>query len=212
MSKRVLIFTLLIILIAAIGFLVFQKAQKKAPLPTHRNIDISGQPTLNKNGKVQIVAFEDMKCSNCKRYATELYPEIKKQYIDTGEASYTTITLAFIPGSEPAANAALCAAEQKTEFYFDFTDYLFANQPDEMLNWATRETLLDFASHVDGINKEALASCMNSDRYSKRIAENMQIAQAAMPDMVATPSIFINGYKLNQLNMDAVNALVTRSS
>ena len=208
MNKRVLILTIILVLVAAAAFIFIQKKRHAANLPPHREIDISGQPTLNKDAKIQIVAFEDLKCSNCKRYNVELYPEIKKQYLDTGKASYTTITLAFIPGSIPAANAALCAAEQKTEFYFDFTDYIFHNQPSEMLNWATSETLLEFAGHVEGINKEALKSCMSSDRYNSRISLNMKIAQTAMPEVVATPAIFINGYQLEQLNMDAVNKLV----
>lgn len=212
MSKRTLTVTLIFVLIAAAAFALIQRKANMKNLPSHKNIDISGQPTLNKDGKIQIVAFEDLKCSNCKRYNTELFPEIKKQYIDTGKASYTTITLAFIPGSEPAGNAALCLAEQDNNYYFEFTDYVFANQPDEMLNWATTETLLDFASHVDGINKEALESCMNSNRYNKRIAMNLELAEKAMPKQVGTPAIFINGYKLNQLNMDAANQLVMDSA
>lgn len=212
MNKRVLISTLIFVIIAAVAFVLIQKKANRPDLPPHKNIDISGQPTLNKGAPIQIIAFEDLKCSNCKRYSTELYPEIKKQYIDTGKASYTTITLAFLPGSEPAGNTALCLAEQDSNYYFEFADYVFANQPNEMLNWATTETLLDFASHVNGINQEALESCMNSNRYSKRIARNLELAEKAMPEQVATPAIFINGYKLQQFNMEAINQLVKDSA
>ena len=212
MNKRVLISTIFIMLIAATAFILVQRKVNHPDLAPKKSIDISGQPTLNKGANIQIVAFEDLKCSNCKRYNTELYPDIKKQYIDTGKASYTNVTLAFLPGSEPAGNAALCLAEQSDAYYFEFTDYVFQNQPDEMLNWATPETLLEFASHVNGYNKTALESCMESNRYKNRIELNLKLAEKIMPEQVGTPAIFINGYKLTQLDMDGVNQLIKASS
>ena len=40
----------------------------------------------NKNAKITIIAYESLTCSHCANFHNDVYPQLKKEYIDTGLA------------------------------------------------------------------------------------------------------------------------------
>lgn len=178
-------------------------------LPKPISIDTTNQPTLGKSHvKIHLVAFEDLKCSNCARFNVEIFPYIKKQLIDTGIANYTMINLAFVPGSMPAANAARCVYAQNKKLFFDFTEYLFQNQPPENQDWATIPALMIDAGKIKGINTDQLAQCMINNSYEAFIQNNLKIAMKAMGQEVQTPALYINGIKVDPLTKKQINIII----
>ena len=130
------------IIVSALAFGLTAKSTR----PKSANIETTNQPTLiNPKAPVQIVTFEDLKCPNCAGFSNELLPIIKKKYINKGIAKYSLITLAFLPSSIPARNAALYIYEQNKNYFFPFITYLYQHQPDEAQDWATIPRLLQFA-------------------------------------------------------------------
>ena len=63
---------------------------------------------------VTIIEFSDLQCHHCARNALNTFPEIKRNYIDTGKVRYVArdFPLAMHPFAMPAAIAARCAGEQ----------------------------------------------------------------------------------------------------
>lgn len=207
MNKTLVSITLSILAILLLGVLAFNKAQR-VDLPPQKQINIEGQPSMGQ-GTITFVAFEDMKCSNCKRYDQEIYPHIKSQYIDTGKARYVLIPLAFLNNSMPAGNAALCVYHQKSELFFEYVDYLYRHQPDEALDWATPETLIEFAQHVSGIDISALTTCIQNHTYYTQLQQNLGLAGEVMGDTVQTPSLYINGYLVTPMTIEQIEKLST---
>lgn len=68
----------------------------------------------NKDAKITIVEFADLECPFCKRYFTETFSQLKKDYIDTGKVAYyyRHFPLDFHPLARPFAQASECANEQ----------------------------------------------------------------------------------------------------
>lgn len=206
MNKTLVSITLSILAILLIGLLAFNKAHR-VDLPAAKHINIDGQPTIGE-GKLTFVVFEDMKCSNCKRYDAEVYPHIKSHYIDTGKARYVLVPLAFIQNSAPAGNAALCVYHQKPELFFSYVDYLYQHQPDEALDWATPETLTQFAQHIPGIDLNAFATCIKNNTYYTQLQKNLGLAGEVMGDTVQTPMVYINGYAVSPLSIEQIEKIV----
>ncbi len=196
--RKAVILTLLLIILVGVGFYFFKP---HAPLPKSVEIDTSNQPSLGKeNAKIHIVAFEDLKCGNCMRYSTTIFPTIKKELIDTGKANYTLINLAFIPGSLPAANAARCVYQQNPASFFDFVDYIYNHQPAESDDWATIPTLMQMASHIPSIDSNKLSECLVKSPNTEFINSNMKLAEKIMgASNVATPAIYVNGISVQPL-------------
>ncbi len=202
-----LIIAVIAIAVVVVAAAIFFKPSTK--LPKQVRIDTTGQPTMgNANAKVHIIAFEDLKCPNCMRFNTTLLPKVKKKFVDSGIAKYTMITLAFIPGSMPAANAARCLYKQNKKLYFPFVKYIYFHQPSEEQNWATVPTLLQFASKIKGVNKPALEQCLVKSPYTGFINKNLQIANKVMGGQVATPTLFVNGRIVRPLTMKRLQTLI----
>jgi protein-disulfide isomerase len=207
-ARLVLLTSAVIILL--IGAFFFLKPTTKPDLPKTAKIDIANHPQLgDPQKKTQIVVFEDLKCVNCKAFNKILFPQIKRQYLDTGKANYTFILLAFIPGSIPAGNAALCLHEQNPKYFFPFVEYLFDHQPPEEEDWATIPALLDFAKKATPeANSKALEQCIFLNKYSAQLQKNLDLAARLMKGSIATPTVYVNGVQVNPLSMKKINQLI----
>jgi len=208
MRIRPLIIITAIVAIVVSVLAVALTPQTKLPKPV--NIPTTGQPILgSSSAPITIVAFEDLKCGNCKRYNNLLFPKIKKKYIDTGIAKYTMVIVAFIPGSIPAANAALCLYHQDKSFYYSFIKYLYANQPPEQDNWATIPTLLKFAkASTPKANLKALSNCIFASQHTDKISANFKLGMKIMNGRLATPTLYVNGMIVQPLTMKRIDQLI----
>lgn len=203
--KVLMVFTLILAVIIGIAIVSYKASGR---LPKAVNIPTENQPTTgNANAKLHFVVFEDLKCHNCMRYNVEMYPTIKKEFIDTGKAKYTVINVAFIQGSLPAANAARCVYMQNKNAFFQYVETIYLNQPPETQNWATLPVLVNFANNIPNINKKKLSQCIYKSPYTDLIQNNFKIAKQVMGGVVATPTIFINGYIVKPLTLRRIRQI-----
>lgn len=82
----------------------------------------------NPNAKVALIEFTDLQCPYCARFATTVFPELRRRYIDTGKVRFETydMPLSFHRYAMAAAIAARCAGEQGK--YWEFREAVFRNQ------------------------------------------------------------------------------------
>src|SRR5436309_2509191 len=152
-------------------------------LPT-TPMDIGKQPFKGAaNAKVAIIEFSDFQCPFCGRYDKDTYPQIAKEYIDTGKVKYIwrDYPLDFHQNAEKAAEAAHCAGEQGK--FWEMHDRLFANQQ----NIAAA----DLPKHAQalGINVSLFQQCLDSGRFAAEIKKD--IADAGNVGISGTPSFLI---------------------
>jgi protein-disulfide isomerase len=212
MSQKTIRTIMLIIILLALGgsFAWYFKHQQQSghssgPLKVVK-IDTKNQPMLgNPNAKNHIVVFEDLKCVACMMYNTQVYPQLKKQYIDTGKANYTIINLAFLPNSATAATAARCLYKQKPAYFFKFVAYTYHHQGAENDNWTTIPTMQHYASTIKGVNMGKLSQCLIANPYQDFLNNNIKQARKIMGSTVITPSIYINGVFVTPLDMKNIN-------
>lgn len=209
MIKIFVLITTTLSIIALIAFIFIKPIYIRNQLPKPVLINTTDQPTLgNTTAKIHFVVFEDLKCVNCARFNNKIFPLIKKNYINTGKATYTMINLAFIPGSMPAANAARCVYKQNHALFFKYLETIYKNQPPEESNWATVPRLMIFASKIKGINTDQLAQCLIQTPYNQLIQNNLKEASDVMNHLVATPALYINGIKVEPLTMARIQEIV----
>ena len=78
----------------------------------------------NKDAKISIIAFESLTCSHCANFHKDVYPELKKEYIDTGIAK---IEFRHYPLDIAAFNASI-VSQCKNDGKPDILESLYANQ------------------------------------------------------------------------------------
>jgi protein-disulfide isomerase len=169
---------------------------------TMSKINTTGRPTRGAKGsKVVVVNFDDFECPFCSRMHQELFPEILKEYGDRIVFIYKDYPLVEIhPWATHAAVDANCLAAQNGDAYWDFADYIHANQrevsnektPGARLEALDRLTMLQGQKH--SLDTVKLQSCIKAQDESV-VKASMKEAEAI--GVEATPTLFINGEKID---------------
>src|ERR1035441_4839957 len=99
---------------------LLESQQAKAPQAQEEQVvkakvNLEGFAMLgSKEAPLTIVEFTDYQCPFCQRFHTTAFPELKKNYIDTGKVRFYSrdMPLDFHPDAMRAAEAARCASDQ----------------------------------------------------------------------------------------------------
>src|SRR5882724_1881602 len=103
------------------------QAAAPTPPPVVKNLSSGHFPLLgNKDAKITVVEFADLRCPFCDQFFKNTLPSLRKDYIDTGKVQFAFRHFEFLgAASITAGNAIECANEQNR--FWDMHDYLYAN-------------------------------------------------------------------------------------
>jgi protein-disulfide isomerase len=144
------------------------------------------------NAPNTIVEYASMTCPHCAQFQTEVFPELKKKFIDTGKARYM---LREFPLDNLAAAASMLARCSGNDRYYPLVDAMFATQA----SWAVpgvdaKDKLLQIARQA-GMSREEFDKCLTDKDLFSKIVQTRQIANGKF-QVDATPTFFINGKRL----------------
>ena len=172
----------IIILILFFGFITSSNAQTKRI--------ISG----NENAKITIIAYESLTCSHCADFHKDIYPLLKKEYIDTGLAK---IEFRHFPLDVAAFNASKIT-QCKNDQGLEILESLYSNQQ----AWIKGDTVEMINSNLKKfIEKEGFKIDFNNCINNKEIEDfvlNDRIEGAKNFKINATPTIIINDKKFEK--------------
>ncbi len=142
---------------------------------------------------VTITEFASMTCPHCAAFNEVVFPQIKKEYIDTGKVRY--IFREFPLDIKAAAGSMLsrCIANGDAQKYFAVTDMLFRSQAD----WVTKnttETLTRIGKQA-GMSAQQVEACLKDQALLDKIAADQKYATEVLK-VDSTPTFFINGEKI----------------
>jgi protein-disulfide isomerase len=164
-------------------------------------IDTKGRPWRgNPNAKVTIINFDDFECPFCSRMHSTLFPGLLKAYGDKVRIIYKDFPLVEIhPWAMHAAIDGNCLAAQNNDAYWDFADYVHANQ--RLLpgnNPADAMTKLDAAAHEQGVkyklDQPKLDACVKKQDDS---GVRASMAEGEKLAIDSTPTLFVNGERMS---------------
>ena len=132
---------------------------------------------------VTVVEFTDYQCPFCKRFIQSTFPQLKRDFIDTGKVRWIVrdLPLGFHPNANKAAQAAHCAGDQGK--FWEMRDTLFRNNTKLGI-----EQLSAYAREI-GLDGDAFDACLASDRHQGQIAQDSQEANRIR--ITGTPSFVI---------------------
>jgi len=158
--------------------------QKAVAIPEKVEVSINAGASLGKNdAPLVLVEFTDYQCPFCKRFYDNTFPELKKQYIDSGKLRFISrnLPLKFHKNAESAALAAACANDQNK--YWKMRKFLFSDpnklEPDNITIYAKQS----------GLNMESFNTCMTKRLHSQTIQKDIAAARAV--GVSGTPSFVL---------------------
>lgn len=159
----------------------------------------ASDPVLgNADAPVTIVEFSDFQCPYCRQFWVDTYPQLKKNYIDTGKAKlvYRNFPLPFHPEAEPAALAGDCANDQGK--FWQFHDIAFTQQQKKEPTMTTVTSTISFSDNdikqwaqQTGLDMQQFNSCFDSAQHKADV--DADTAVGSQSGVSGTPSFFING-------------------
>ena len=148
----------------------------------------------NDNAKITIIAYESLTCSHCADFHKNVYPQLKKEYIDTGLAK---IEFRHFPLDIAALNASKIT-QCKEDQGLEILDSLYSNQQ----AWVKGNTIEEINDNLkkfvtDQGYKFNFDKCINNKKIEDFIL-NDRIEGTKKFKINATPTIIINNKKFEK--------------
>jgi protein-disulfide isomerase len=140
---------------------------------------------------VTVGVWSDYQCPFCQRFATGWETTLSTQFVESGQVRIAYMDFAFL-GEESIAAAAAARCAEDDGKYWQYHDYLFANQnpAGENKGWITSGRLQGYAQAV-GLDLGAFNACRASPDI--RAAVLSETAQGRAAGVTGTPTLSING-------------------
>ena len=151
----------------------------------------------NPDAKIKLIVYESLTCSHCADFHKNVYPNLKKNFIDKGLAKIEFRNFPLDIASLNASKIAHCKNNSKS----DILHFLFNNQS----MWIKGETIEQINLNLkEVINKENfgidISACLNNKKIEDHILED-RIEAVKKYKLNSTPTLIINNKKFDkQLN------------
>jgi protein-disulfide isomerase len=162
--------------------------------PVHNRPLVIDNTLGDPNAPVKVEEYADFQCPACASWSQNIEKQFLEKYVQTGKVQFIFHTFSFIDDrstpkeSKNAAAAAYCAMDQGK--FWEYHDYLYANQTGENVGDFTDRRLAEFAKKLS-LNMSEFNSCYSSGKYTQRVLDEK--AAAANLGVNSTPSFAVNG-------------------
>ena len=148
----------------------------------------------NKDAKITIITYESLTCGHCADFHKDIYPQLKKEFIDTG---LVKIEFRHFPLDGAALNASKIA-QCRNDGKSDVLNFLFSNKK----KWAIGENVETANKNLKKLLKDEnividFEKCTNNKKIEDYVL-NDRIEGVKKFKVNATPTIIINNKKFDK--------------
>jgi len=164
----------------------------------------------NADAKVVVEEWFSLTCSHCAHFATAVYPQVKKELIDTGKMR---LVYRDFPLDQIALTAAMVARALPVDRYGAFIAALFASQDRWAFNRQVNnvEEIWKMAA-LAGMSRSTFDATVADTKFKTWILEGQQEANKKL-QVNSTPSFIIKGQMYaGALTLERLTQLVAAAS
>ena len=148
----------------------------------------------NKDSKITILAYESLTCSHCADFHKDIYPKLKKNFIDKGLVKLEYRNFPLDLAAFNAAKVAQCSTDKGKEILH----FLYNNQSE----WVKGNTIEELNINLENILVSQnfgvdYNKCINNKIIEDFVLED-RIEGVKKYNVSATPTIIINGEKFEK--------------
>jgi protein-disulfide isomerase len=185
----------------ALGLILAGGAAMALPVAPAQDMSL-GDP----HAPVTVIEFASVGCPHCADWANDVFPLLRKKYIDTGKVRFELHEM--LTGSPNLAAAgfmlARCAAPDK---YWQVVDDIYAQQADIIKGGI--DVLAKVGEHA-GVNRARFDSCLQ-DTAALEALNNRTQADAQAHGVTGTPTFFVGSERLEgEQSLEALDAAIAR--
>lgn len=151
-----------------------------------------------------IVEYASMTCPHCAQFYTEVFPQLKEKYIDTGKARFIFREFPLDGLAVAASMLARCAGNDR---FYPMLDGLFETQESWAVPGADGKEKLKLIAKQAGFSEESFEQCLaDKELFDKLVAVRKKAHEDYGVD--ATPSFFVNGKRLPGVGLEVFESAI----
>jgi protein-disulfide isomerase len=144
------------------------------------------------DAKVTVIEYSSLTCPHCAAFATKVFPDFKKKYIDTGKVRFITREFPLDDLAAAASMLSRCIDKDKA---FDLVDTFFVTQAQWAGAQGNRAAKLFEIAKQAGFTQEAFDKCLLDQALLDKITSARTRATEKF-QINSTPTFFVNGKRL----------------
>lgn len=157
-----------------------------APMP------VPDRPIGSADAKLTIVEYASPTCPHCVSFHVNVFPQVKKEYVDTGKVRY--ILRPFLRNALDAA-VFMLAGSADADAYHTIVDTYFETHSQWALSDRPRDALLKIALQLGFTEESFEAALTNQELFSGM--DKMRTQALEEFDLTGTPTFYLNGKQLS---------------
>jgi protein-disulfide isomerase len=172
---------ILVIVFSNVGGSSSNQGPAATPGPTHAAAQ-NGATVGADSAPVTMVEYFRFDCPHCADFASQVEPQLEKDYIDTGKLRIEFRPMALEGDILNASEAAFCAGDQG--HFWEYYDLAFAN----INRGYSKGNLKDYAAAL-GLDTSTFNSCLDSGKYKDEVVNETN--EALKAGVQSTPTFFL---------------------
>lgn len=160
----------------------------------------------SEDAAVTLIEYASFTCPHCQRFHTDVMPQLKANYIDTGKVKFVFREVYFDKYGMWASMIARCAGPDR---YFGVSGLIF----DNLSTWARAGNDLAVVNELSklgamaGLESEEIQACLqDGDKLAALVGWYRD--NATRDQVNSTPTLFINGVKHANMSYAELSALL----
>lgn len=181
-------------------------------------INYENQPYVGEeSAPVQIVEFGDYKCPVCKDFNESFFPQIEKEFVETGKAKFYFMNFPFInvDSERSALFAETVYQELGNEAFWKFHEMLYSKQPEdtkyEKMDIFT-ESFLEETLKETASDKEVEKVVKAFQEKKSEDAVEQDETHVEKLGVTGTPTLFINGKQFEGNSFEDFKEIVEKAA
>jgi protein-disulfide isomerase len=163
---------------------------------------VLGKPTA----PVIVIEYVSLTCPHCANFEKNLFPRMKREFIDTGKVRYIVREFPIGRTAGTAAIVNRCAPEDK---YFFLMGQFLTRQP-EWVSQEVRPDAIYSVAKASGMTRETFDKCLSNQVIIDGLTEVKQ--RGRQFGVIGTPTFFINGRKAQgEVTFDEIKAMIEQA-
>ncbi len=142
----------------------------------------------NPDAPVTVIEYASFTCGHCGNFHRNVYPTLKKDYIDSGKVKFIYRNFPLDPLSLKASQLSYCMPEN---LFYEFSGLLYDRQAYWVQEKEGEERLKSLAA-TSGLSAEEISKCLNNEDLRNAIAQQRQTATTKY-NVRFTPTLIVDG-------------------
>ncbi len=166
--------------------------------PSGQAVDIAkvktaGQPFIgNPNAPITMAYWYDYQCPFCKRFETDVMPQLITDYVKTGKVKIVYKDFQFLgPDSQTAGIAGRALWEVAPDKFYEWHKAMYEKQDNENGGWGSKDDVLALTKTILGSDTDKVARLILSKQTEYQKAMDADKAEGSSFGVSGTPSSII---------------------